>query len=204
VHNTVTVDGQDQMKMVTRFTWTNWAKGRVLRHDEKNWQSEHDGYMRLPDPVSHKRTVSYLGEDRWLVVDDLNGNHHHHYALHWLLSDGEYEVRELAPLYQILIFPADSKPSDSKIFIQMGLISATGEFSVVRADPTSTRGWRSRYYGDKEPAISAMLGTHQPRVRFWTFFGRENDIVQVEGQIFTLLSPERTTSINLQTLRTTY
>ena len=57
VHNTVTVDDQDQMKMLTRFTWTNWAKGNVLRHDAKLWQGEHDGYKRLADPVSHKRTV---------------------------------------------------------------------------------------------------------------------------------------------------
>ena len=68
VHNTVTVDHQDQMKKVSRFTWTNWAKGIVLRHEGKTWQGEHDGYKRLPDPINHKRTVLLLDEDRWLVV----------------------------------------------------------------------------------------------------------------------------------------
>ena len=54
---------------------------------EKIWQGEHDGYKRLADPVNHKRTVLSLDEDRWLVVDHLNGKQTHHYALHWLLYD---------------------------------------------------------------------------------------------------------------------
>ena len=90
-HNTVTVDHQDQMKMVSRFTWTNWAKGKVLRHDENTWQGEHDGYKRLADPVAHERTVLSLDEDRWLVVDHLNARQTHHYSLHWLLNDFPFE-----------------------------------------------------------------------------------------------------------------
>lgn len=196
VHNTVIVDGQDQMKMLTRFTWTNWAKAKVLQHEEKSWQGEHDGYKRLPDQVSHRRTVSSLGADRWLVVDHLNGKQNHHYALNWLLNDGDYEVRETASLYQIVLSLADSKPPGSKILIQMGLTHGTGEFSLVRADPKSTRGWRSRYYGDKEPAISVNLETRQPRACFWTCFGLEGDVVRVEGETFQLVSSELTTSIS--------
>lgn len=200
VHNTVTVDSQDQMKMLTRFTWTNWAKGHVLRHNADVWQGEHDGYQRLPDPVTHKRSVLSLGEDRWLVVDHLNGRQNHHYALHWLLHDGEYGAREPASQHQILLFPADSRLPDSKVLIQMGLLDGNPAFSIVRADPDSTRGWRSRYYGEKEPAVSAMVETVQPRACFWTFFGFEEDTVQVEVETFKLLSPKQKTSINLQSL----
>jgi hypothetical protein len=67
-HNTVTVDNKDQMTMVSRFTWTNWAKGRVLKQTENLWQGEHDGYK----PIRHKRTVMVLGRDRWLVIDELD------------------------------------------------------------------------------------------------------------------------------------
>ena len=62
----------------------------------------------------------------------------------------------------------------------MGLVQGNGDFSIVRADPNSTRGWRSRYYGHKEPAISVMLEADQPQVTFWTFFGFENDIVEAD------------------------
>jgi asparagine synthase (glutamine-hydrolysing) len=176
-HNTVTVDGKDQMTMVSRFTWTKWSKGKVLKHEKNLWQGEHDGYK----PVSHKRTVMALEGDRWLVVDILTGKRPHHYALHWLLPDSE--MQEPASAYGLLLPPikTDGRLTDSKILIQMGLIKGNGSFSVLRADPTSAHGWRSRYYGHKEPAISMMLQAHQPQVTFWTFFGFENDVVKCTG-----------------------
>jgi asparagine synthase (glutamine-hydrolysing) len=196
-HNTVTVDGKDQMTMVSRFTWTDWSKGKVLRHTENLWQGEHDGYK----PVSHRRTVMALEGDRWLVIDDLLGREPHHYALHWLLDDSGVQERRrdpansrtatLTPAHELLLEPLDSgaiAPSIPKILIQMGMLEGNGKFSLVRADPNSTRGWRSRYYGHKEPAISLLLAARQPRVTFWTFFGVENDVFEVEGKEFKLNS----------------
>jgi hypothetical protein len=176
-HNTVTVDNKDQMTMISRFTWTNWSKGKVLQHNDKIWQGEHDGYT----PVSHKRTVMTLEGDRWLVVDNLVANKPHHYALHWLLTDCDYGIQKLASGYGLWLKASDNSLSDSKILIQMGMTTGNGNFSVVRADANSTRGWRSRYYGHKEPAISVMLEANQPQVTFWSFFGFENDIVEVDG-----------------------
>ncbi len=171
VHNTVTVDHLDQMKMLSRFTWTDWSHGKVLRQDEKIWQGMHDGYKRLAAPVNHKRTVFSLAGDRWLVVDHLISSQPHHYDLHWLLCDCEYGVQELAPGFGLWLQPSDSNLPDSTILIQMGLLEGAGNFSIVRADPNSTRGWRSRYYGDKEPAISALLETDQANICFWSYFG---------------------------------
>ncbi|GJQ53027.1 MAG: hypothetical protein HKUEN02_18740 [Anaerolineaceae bacterium] len=178
VHNTVTVDNIDQMQMVSRFTWTNWSKGKVLKQDKNLWQGEHDGYK----PVSHKRTVMALDDDRWLVIDNLVANVSHHYALHWLLPDSG--VQELAPTHGLLLqTKTDGKPSDSRIKIQMGMLDGNSNFSLVRADPNSTRGWRSRYYAHKEPAISLMLEATQPQVTFWSFFGFEDDIVELQDNI---------------------
>ncbi len=168
VHNTVTVDHRDQMKMVSRFIWTNWSHGKVLRHEENLWQSEHDGYK----PVTHKRTVMALDADRWLVVDHLQDTQPHHYALHWLLNDFPYEQQE-----NLLLLSLDSM----KYKVQVGLLNGKSGFSVVRADSNSTRGWRSRYYGNKEPAISMILEANQPRVSFWTFFGFESDQIELDG-----------------------
>ncbi|MBE0680748.1 MAG: alginate lyase family protein [Anaerolineales bacterium] len=166
-HNTVTVDGNDQMTMASRFTWTNWAKGKVLKHSDDFWQGEHDGYK----PVRHKRTVMALEGDRWLVIDDLSANEPHHYALHWLLNDVPFtENKNLLHLkYEARMYK-----------VQTGLTNGEGKFSVDRSDPTSTRGWRSRYYGHKEPGISLLLEAHQPTVRFWTFFGFENDSIELK------------------------
>ena len=149
VHNTVTVDGNDQMKMVSRFTWTNWSKGKVIQQNERLWQGEHDGYK----PVPHKRTVMALEGDRWLVLDHLHGKQNHHYALHWLFSDVQYEQKE-----NLILLALDAE----KYRVELGLMDGKSTFSVIRGDPNSTRGWRSRYYGDKEPAISVMLEADQP------------------------------------------
>ncbi len=195
-HNTVTVDNKDQMTMVSRFTWTNWAKCKVLNQDKNLWQGEHDGYK----PVSHKRTVMTLEGDRWLVIDNLVANKLHHYTLHWLLED--FGVQELATAHGVILTltKTDSKLSDSRIKIQTGLIEGNGNFSIVRADPNSTRGWRSQYYGHKEPAISMMLEAHQPQVTFWTFFGFESDLLEVDSRSLRITSPETNLLINLDTL----
>jgi asparagine synthase (glutamine-hydrolysing) len=181
-HNTVTVDGADQMTMVSRFTWTNWAKGKVLKQTDNVWQGEHNGYK----PICHKRTVLALEGDRWLVIDDLNASESHHYSLHWLLGDGKYGVEELtpqglAPAKFLLLNYLTSHLPNSKILIQSGVMEGKAKFSIVRADPNSTRGWRSRYYGHKEPAISLQLEAHQPNVRFYTFFGFETDSMELNS-----------------------
>lgn len=200
VHNTVIVDSKDQMKMVSRFTWVDWARGKVIQQDDEKWQGEHDGYTHLPDPVPHKRTVLMLDDDRWLVVDHLNGKQSHHYALHWLFCDGEFGVKQLAAAHKVLLTYSDSKLSESRVNIQMGLVEGSGNFSVVRADPQSTRGWRSKYYGQKEPAISAILETDRTQVVFWTFFGFEEDAVELDSGMLKIKSPTLNTTVDLDTL----
>jgi asparagine synthase (glutamine-hydrolysing) len=174
-HNTVTVDNKDQMTMVSRFTWTNWSKGKVLKHDKNLWQGEHDGYK----PVSHKRTVMSLEGDRWLVIDNLVANEPHHYALHWLLNDFPFEQKDNSVLLSL---------SGMKYKMQIGVTDGNSNFSIVRADRNSTRGWRSRYYGHKEPAISVMLETNKSHATFWTFFGFENDVIESKDGILKINS----------------
>ena len=190
VHNTVIVDSKDQMKLVSRFTWTDWSKGRVLQNNENLWQGEQNGYK----PVTHKRTVMMLNDDRWLVVDHLNANEPHHYALHWLLNDSG--VQELAPVRGLILCPSDNKLSNPRVKIQVGTLDGDSTFSIVRADPNSTRGWKSAYYGHKEPAISVMLETDRSQACFWTFFGFESDSIELMGDVLRINSFE----INLKTV----
>jgi asparagine synthase (glutamine-hydrolysing) len=174
-HNTVTVDGKDQMTMLSRFTWANWSKGKVLKHENDLWQGEHDGYK----PVSHRRTVMALAGDRWLVIDHLVAKESHHYALHWLLGDFPFEQKDKSVLLSF---------DGMRYKVQVGMTDGNGDFSLVRAAPHSTRGWRSRYYGHKEPAVSVMLETTQLQVTFWTFFGFEEDEVEAEKSVLRLIA----------------
>jgi hypothetical protein len=72
--------------------------------------------------------------------------------------------------------------------MQVGILNGDASFSIVRADPNSTRGWRSQYYGHKEPAISVMLETDQSHAHFWTFFGFESDSIELMGDVIKINS----------------
>jgi hypothetical protein len=123
-----------------------------------------------------------LENDRWLVIDHITAKEAHHYALQWLLTDGEYGIQKLTSGFGLWLKPSTSELVDSKFNIHVGLFEGNGNFSLVRADANSTRGWRSRYYGHKEPAISVRLEADQPQVTFWSFFGFENDVVKIAGK----------------------
>jgi hypothetical protein len=82
----------------------------------------------------------------------------------------------------------------------MGLLEGDAAFSTVRGDPASTRGWRSRYYGQKEPALSAMLETERADATFWTFFGFDGDSVTPSGQSLDLMMAGCSIKISLADL----
>jgi asparagine synthase (glutamine-hydrolysing) len=204
VHNTVTVDGADQMLWFSRFTWGEWARGRVLKHDEHAWQGEHDGYARFG--VKHVRSVLSLVDDRWLILDHLVGSRPHRFSLQWLLSDFPAVGRNGIPTHESNWTPI-GKESNSfhlshrteKFQIRMGLLEGQSNFSLLRGDENSTRGWRSRYYGQKEPALSAMLETERAEAVFWTFFGLEEDTINVSGQNLEVMVAGRSIEIPITT-----
>jgi hypothetical protein len=190
-HNTVIVDHQDQMRLVSRFVWTDWARGTVLQHSPNLWQGQHDGYRRLTDPVDHRRTVLSLGEDRWLVIDSLYGKQVHRYALHWLLEDHTYEQQNDSILLSL---------DPLKLKLQVGLLEGQAAFSIVRGDPNSARGWRSRYYGEKEPVLSLMLETKADRACFWSYFGFETDSIATANRMLIVRSGAWNTRVDLSEL----
>lgn len=185
VHNTVTVDGADQMLRFSRFTWGEWSRGRVLKQTEREWQGEHDGYARFG--VQHIRSVISLEADCWLVVDRLRGDRPHRFSLQWLLNDFPYSV--MPEVTEIRL------KSETDIIVRMGLLAGDAQFSLVRGDENSTRGWRSRYYGQKEPALSLMLETERADAVFWTFFGFDGDKVSTAGQNLELVVAGRSIEI---------
>ncbi len=79
-HNAVVIDGRDQSEMLGPFLWGRKAKAECL-----SWQptetggkviGKHDGYMRLADPVSHKRMIDLDGRDV-VIRDDIMAKRRH-------------------------------------------------------------------------------------------------------------------------------
>ena len=86
-HATVTVDDRDQSQEGGAFSWLRHGDARLLEWDAESLVAigEHDGYLRLPDPVTHRRAVVRVGEQALLVVDRLEGREAHSAAQNWPL-----------------------------------------------------------------------------------------------------------------------
>jgi len=179
-HNTVSVDGRDQMERAGKFLWLPWAHGRVsyFNHSQSlaYVEGEHDGYTRLNSPAHHRRAIVRVGE-HWLVLDDLQSTAEHLYRLHWLLADMVY-VWDEAKGALTLDTPA------GPYYVQAAALGIAGKCSIVRADEASPRGWRAPYYSYREPALSLELTARASTIRFISLFGPEPCEWQMhDGQI---------------------
>ena len=169
-HNTVVVDGLNQMEQAGRFLWLPWLKAREFGRTEAAegdivfWNGEHDGYRRLQDPVTHRRGIVRLNDEHWMIVDSLKSASPHEYRLHWLLLDAPCEIDLDERTVEL---STDSGP----YFVALSSNSADAELSVVRAADNSTEGWRSPFYYSREPAISVHLGTKVEHAIFVTLMG---------------------------------
>jgi hypothetical protein len=147
-HNTITVDGLDQMKKGSRFLWINWVNGKTLDFGQKGsacmFVGEHYGYS----PVVHRRFVA-LREDTIVVIDYLFGDKQtHEYCLHWLLDDfGLQDTEEYGAIIDV---------EGNRLCLRTGC-SHQASATWVRADQQRRRGWQSLYYGELTPAWSYKM-----------------------------------------------
>jgi hypothetical protein len=182
VHNTVSVDGCEQMRRVGRFLYLDWAQAGQRRPIETNpdilqrciaW---HAGYRRLG--VRHERIVTAFSDEHWEVEDRLlfsrKNQHPHIFRLHWLLPDWEWQLDEGPSGVKLHL---DSPHGRLQVLISCD--PSLGIFSLVRAgillhgkaDASPIRGWYSPTYGQKVPALScAMEATSPEEVRFSSYF----------------------------------
>jgi asparagine synthase (glutamine-hydrolysing) len=169
VHNTVTVDGEDQMRRAGRFLWLDWAQasGRVNRATADalpdRFEGEHHGYRRLG--VIHRRSVQWLPNYGWVIVDDLEGTGEHTLSLHWLTADLPFKISDEASGVTLKSKPFpitwnifSSAPATSTVVRAgepLGFVSA----ETYTQDVLSQLGWEAATYGDLRPAISILCRT---------------------------------------------
>ena len=152
-HNTIRIDGRNQMIKGPRFMWFDWTRARFLEHrrdaenDTERWRGEHYGYQRACGVV-HRREVRRSGETRWTIVDDLIGTGEHDVVLYWHLIDidwcWESPGRELR---------LDLPEGSVWITVQWA-DGSSPEAEVIRGfeGPDLVSGWESLYYGERRPA----------------------------------------------------
>lgn len=96
-HNTVTVDGLDQTPYARRKPKGPIATGSLLWRVRAPGLDVMCGEATSPQyEARHQRTVIFVANEYWIVVDDLIGQRPHHYELRWHLApfDGQPETRD--------------------------------------------------------------------------------------------------------------
>lgn len=165
-HNTVSVDGRDQMERLTRFFWYPWSTGSVRRAAAPHagyLEVTHDGYGRLTPPVRHVRAVLRVQDDAWVVVDRLESAGEHRYRQQWLLPAMDHRFDPLKGVVSL-------RTDEGEYQVHSGVINATASASLVTADPASARGWRAERYGVRAPALSLVTEAQAASATMWTVF----------------------------------
>lgn len=154
-HNTVAVDGRDQMLHHRRFKTLYWPKAKLLRFSDHPdyglMEGEHYGYRRHPGDCVHRRTVLFVKDDLWVVVDCVSGSGTHLSRLQWLggvypysydVDAARMRLDVLGSAFEVAVVDQEGAP-------------IVGDVAAGVDDPP--RGWISRYYGEKLPAPSLVV-----------------------------------------------
>ncbi|MFW5714663.1 MAG: alginate lyase family protein, partial [Brevefilum sp.] len=164
VHNTLTLDGEDQMTRAGRFLWLDWAQAQILAHevDEQGRilrvTAEHDGYRRLG--ALHQRTLLRQA-DGWQVLDTVlpygkPNDRLHEVRLAWLLPDWNWEMHEQHIIeLQGPLLSCQLRLNEVESF---HLVRA-GECIQGEISPEPSWGWQSYTYGEKSPALMLIAMT---------------------------------------------
>jgi len=163
VHNTVTIDGCDQMTRAGRFMTLDWfpAYSKSVVVTDESALGQVLGYHKGYRGVRHERRVTVHADERWMVEDKLISKGPHSYRLHWLLPDWEWEVENreqkieisLKSPYGRVVLVMQAYPQFST-FQSPVSIARAGKVVYGPRDIQPFEGWVSRAYGEKNPALS--------------------------------------------------
>jgi hypothetical protein len=81
----LTVDGESSSNPLGPFSWQTVANAKALEWSSQPgydfFSGTHDGYLRLASPITHRRDIAFVKGDYWIVVDVLESDGTHEYAL---------------------------------------------------------------------------------------------------------------------------
>jgi hypothetical protein len=150
-HNTVRVDGEDQSVKGGPFMWLHHAQARCVAwrpgDDKDVFVGSHDGYARLPDPVTHERQLMFDKLRQCIeVVDTLYCAAEHTVERCWHFGE-DVEVRN---------GPAGELEIRAGTVSMRFLPGEPVELELYRGSVRPLFGWVSRRFGVKIPSTTAV------------------------------------------------
>ncbi len=164
-HNTVSVDGLDQMTRAGRFLWLDWTESSWQHTEGASVLATHNGYRRLG--IIHRREVNRTN-DGWGVKDTMQTDvlHkaetiEHEFKVQWLLPDGEWSLKgqKITMKFETIQFEleVDAKKRGASGIVQ---VCRAGQVISGKGECLPQKGWVSPFYGTKLPAISFSVAFH--------------------------------------------
>jgi uncharacterized heparinase superfamily protein len=144
-HNTVEIAQTNQSDV-----WASFRVGRRARPGPTVWrcaetyaiaQCSHDGYQRLPTPVTHRRTLLWLQDHLWLIADQLLGAGRTQAASHLHLHPAITPALHDANTWRL-----DGAPRPLWITSFGG-----GAWAVHQGEEHPPQGWYSERFGERHP-----------------------------------------------------
>jgi len=194
-HNTIEMDGRDQMLHFRQFKVLYWTEATLLRFDDNDrWclaEGEHYGYRRQPGECVHRRSVLFIKDNVWVVVDQITGTGDHRARLHWLggpfawsETQGGMSLSTPKGAFTLDVFDSNMRPLKG---------------DVVAGQELPPRGWLSRYYGEKIPVPSlAVDRVGSLPANFITVLAGTNYQLSAHGDRCQLTTPQETASFELK------
>ena len=171
VHNTLTLNGLEQMTRAGRFLYLDWAQAsmkRTFTEDSRLQQviSSHNGYSRRLGLI-HQRQV--ICEDwRWIILDEVKRFRsiaQISARLHWLLPDLPWEMESQAEEVCLRLQTSHGWVSlivHSPCGLLQPLVVRAGEPLAGSLPAQPTWGWTAPTYGTKIPALSFSITLEAP------------------------------------------
>ena len=137
-HNSVMIEGEDQMEIGPRFVWLNWSEAVNASLDETSEGYLFTGAIKAfnhvrPGIIHHRTVLKKHSSPEWLVTDWLEGAEGLHMSQNWNLNP-EHESS-----------------------VSMMAKDSSGELLLADRLP----GWYSSKYGQKESSVRLAFGTRQ-------------------------------------------
>jgi hypothetical protein len=152
-HNTACIDGEDQSEMAGRFLWSSKAEARLLRcettQERVTIEAEHDGYRRLPDAVTHRRSVSFdRGSGDVSIEDRFSCTGRHHVELF-------FHMHQEATVHSVRSGEAQVQWREENIHFSSP--DRTAYWEIIRGSDNPKLGWRSRRFNCKQPTPTLRI-----------------------------------------------
>jgi hypothetical protein len=151
-HNTVTIDDADQAVTGGTFRWgtrLSCLAARELALPAIEYvEAEHDGYLRMPEGMVHRRRLLHIRSGYWIIVDDFRGSGKHTFDFNYHFAPG-VEVSSLKHNEDGLVVRAQQAG------LLLGLYASRPmRAELVRGQIAPIGGWTSSGYGEKKPSLT--------------------------------------------------